>query len=113
MRKNNISNNVPPNEMQISESPKSGNEQRAGDEGVLQRKLLRLPIDSGLCLSVFCQALDTSIIATAIPRVTDEFNSLGDVGWYGSAYLMANCASLLHMESFTTFSQPNGSSREH
>ncbi|KAL3432238.1 MFS general substrate transporter [Aspergillus tetrazonus] len=48
-----------------------------------------------LCLAVFCQALDTTIIATAIPRITDEFDSLGDVGWYGAAYLLANCASLL------------------
>lgn len=37
-----------------------------------------------LCLAVFLLSLDNSIIATAIPRITDEFNSLGDVGWYGS-----------------------------
>ena len=28
--------------------------------------------------------LDNSIIATAIPKITDEFTSLPDVGWYGS-----------------------------
>jgi MFS family permease len=28
------------------------------------------------------------IIATAIPRITDDFKSLGNVGWYGSAYLL-------------------------
>ena len=27
--------------------------------------------------------------ATAIPRITTDFNSLGDVGWYGSSYLLA------------------------
>ncbi|KAI0126665.1 MFS transporter [Xylariales sp. AK1849] len=48
-----------------------------------------------LCLAIFCQALDTTILATAIPRITDEFNSLQDIGWYGSSYLLANCASLL------------------
>ena len=37
-----------------------------------------------LCLSVFLMALDNSIIATAIPKITDQFHSLGDVGWYGS-----------------------------
>lgn len=46
----------------------------------------------GLCLSVFCMALDNTIIATAIPRITDEFNSLQDIGWYGSAYLLTTCA---------------------
>jgi hypothetical protein len=28
---------------------------------------------------------DASIIATATPRITDTFNSLSDVGWYGSS----------------------------
>ena len=38
----------------------------------------------GLCLAVFCVALDNTIIATAIPRITDDFKALQDVGWYGS-----------------------------
>ncbi|KAK6528306.1 hypothetical protein TWF281_009550 [Arthrobotrys megalospora] len=42
----------------------------------------------GLCLSTFVIALDNSIIATAIPRITTQFNSIGDVGWYGSSYLL-------------------------
>ncbi|KAF3084453.1 hypothetical protein TWF569_006971 [Orbilia oligospora] len=42
----------------------------------------------GLCLSTFVIALDNSIIATAIPRITSQFNSIGDVGWYGSSYLL-------------------------
>ena len=46
----------------------------------------------GLCLSVFCVALDNTIIATAIPRITDDFHALQDVGWYGSAYLLTTCA---------------------
>lgn len=45
-----------------------------------------------LCLAVFCQALDNTIIATAIPKITDDFNSLEDVGWYGSGYLLSTCA---------------------
>ena len=36
-----------------------------------------------LSLAVLCQALDNTIITTAIPKTTDEFNSLDDVGWYG------------------------------
>ena len=40
----------------------------------------------GLCLSVFCVALDTTIISTAIPTITNQFHALQDVGfgWYGS-----------------------------
>lgn len=41
-------------------------------------------ITIALCLGVFLMALDNSIIATAIPHITDQFNSLDDVGWYGS-----------------------------
>ncbi|KAK2616555.1 hypothetical protein QQS21_000598 [Conoideocrella luteorostrata] len=41
---------------------------------------------------VACTFLDEGIIATAIPRITDEFRSLSDVGWYGSAYLSTLCA---------------------
>lgn len=43
--------------------------------------------------SLFLVALDRTIFATAIPRITDEFHSLGDIGWYGSAYLLASASS--------------------
>ncbi len=29
-----------------------------------------------------------TIVATAIPRITDEFHSLDEVGWYGSAFFV-------------------------
>lgn len=32
-------------------------------------------ITLALCLSVLCMALDNTIISTAIPRITDQFNS--------------------------------------
>lgn len=41
---------------------------------------------------IFLILLDTSIISTAIPRITADFNSLSDVGWYGSSYLLASAA---------------------
>ena len=34
-----------------------------------------------LLLSIFCVALDNTIIATAIPRITDTYHTLNDVGW--------------------------------
>ena len=45
-------------------------------------------ITTGLALATFVVALDNTIIATAIPQITSVFNSLGDVGWYGSSYLL-------------------------
>ncbi|KAL2127329.1 hypothetical protein VTI74DRAFT_10898 [Chaetomium olivicolor] len=41
-----------------------------------------------LVLSIFLVSLDMTIVATAIPRITDEFQGLGDVAWYGSAFFM-------------------------
>ncbi|OAA33335.1 MFS transporter [Moelleriella libera RCEF 2490] len=60
-------------------------------------------ITVALCLSVFCMALDNTIIATAIPRITDQFKALEDVGWYGSAYLLTTCAVQLIFGKLYTF----------
>ena len=42
-----------------------------------------------LLISMFIQNLDSTIIATAIPSITDEFHSVDQVGWYGSACFLA------------------------
>lgn len=47
---------------------------------------------AALCLAVFLVALDQTIIATAIPKITDHFNSIQDIGWYGSSYLLTATA---------------------
>ncbi|KAL4933004.1 MDR family MFS transporter [Aspergillus undulatus] len=47
---------------------------------------------SGMFISIFLVSLDRTIIATAIPSITDEFGSINDIGWYGSAYMLT-CAS--------------------
>ena len=51
-----------------------------------------IPILLAICLSIFLVALDMTIVATAIPRITDEFHSLNDVGWYGSAFFLTVAA---------------------
>ncbi|KAF2015868.1 MFS general substrate transporter [Aaosphaeria arxii CBS 175.79] len=67
-------------------------------------KAWRLTVISiALCLSVFCMALDNTIIATAIPRITDQFKTLNDVGWYGSSYLLTTCATQLIYGKLYTF----------
>ncbi|TGO48708.1 hypothetical protein BCON_0232g00100 [Botryotinia convoluta] len=45
-----------------------------------------------LCLAVFLVALDQTIISTAIPKITDHLKSTGDIGWYGSSYLLTKAA---------------------
>ncbi|KAA8642751.1 hypothetical protein EYZ11_007944 [Aspergillus tanneri] len=41
-----------------------------------------------LVISLFLVSLDQTIVATAIPKITDTFHSLDDVAWYGSAFFM-------------------------
>ncbi|KIW68756.1 hypothetical protein PV04_04678 [Phialophora macrospora] len=41
-----------------------------------------------LACSIFLVALDMTIVATAIPRITDQFHSLDQVGWYGSGFFL-------------------------
>ena len=82
-----------------------------------------IPIAGALYLSFFLVALvsrfpqslqssmltkrqDRTIIATAIPTITDDFHSLGDVGWYGSAYMLAACSLQLLMGRVYTFYNP-------
>ncbi|PWY81407.1 MFS general substrate transporter [Aspergillus eucalypticola CBS 122712] len=48
-----------------------------------------------LCLAIFLVTLDSTIIATATPYISDDFHSLGDVGWYSSVYTMVICTTQL------------------
>ncbi|KAI0099778.1 major facilitator superfamily domain-containing protein [Nemania sp. FL0031] len=52
-----------------------------------------LILHSSICLVQFMAGLDFNLIATSVPVITAEFNSIEDVGWYGSAYMIALCAS--------------------
>ncbi|KAI1377957.1 hypothetical protein F4677DRAFT_31490 [Hypoxylon crocopeplum] len=45
---------------------------------------------AAITIVYFLIMLDNTIIATAIPYITDEFHSLLDVGWYGSAYQLSS-----------------------
>ena len=45
--------------------------------------------------SRFNQKIQT-IVATAIPRITDEFQSIDQVGWYGSSFFLTLSAFQSH-----------------
>ena len=39
-----------------------------------------------------------------MPQITNEFNSAGDIGWYGAAYLITSCAfQLVFGKLYTVF----------
>ncbi|KAJ5238406.1 mfs aflatoxin efflux [Penicillium chermesinum] len=58
---------------------------------------------SSVFASSFLVGLDRNILSTAIPKITDEFNSTNDVGWYSSAFTLTCCASQLLVGKFYTF----------
>ncbi|EKG16280.1 Major facilitator superfamily domain general substrate transporter [Macrophomina phaseolina MS6] len=61
----------------------------AADEGAPKSNRFTFAvIIFALILAMFLVALDMTIIATAIPRITDEFHSLDEVAWYGSAFFL-------------------------
>ncbi|KFZ05414.1 hypothetical protein V501_08382 [Pseudogymnoascus sp. VKM F-4519 (FW-2642)] len=65
---------------------------------------LKLPVLTFCtCMAIFALALDTTIIATAIPTITREFKSLNDIGWYGAASFLTTCAFQLLWGRFYTF----------
>ncbi|POR33143.1 Putative HC-toxin efflux carrier TOXA [Tolypocladium paradoxum] len=49
---------------------------------------------------------DRTVVATAIPRITDQFGSFGDIGWYAGAYALSGCAMQLPLGRFYSFYPP-------
>lgn len=63
-------------EPQVDSPPPKNEEEEAYLTG-----LTLLSVLVSLVLVIFLMMLDTSIVATAIPRITTQFHSLDDVGW--------------------------------
>ncbi|KAF9766434.1 hypothetical protein IL306_001169 [Fusarium sp. DS 682] len=57
-------------------------------------------------VQVLAESKDRTIIATAIPRMTDEFHSIQDIGWYGSAFMVTTCCFQLLWGKIYTFYPP-------
>ncbi|KAK3826781.1 MAG: major facilitator superfamily domain-containing protein [Linnemannia gamsii] len=54
------------------------------------RQFLLIMIALALC--VFLASLDQIIVSTSIPAITVEYNSLNDIAWLGTAYMMTSTA---------------------
>lgn len=63
------------------------------EEKVTWSELLMLCIP--VALISFLVWLDETILATAIPKISDEFDSFSQIGWYGPAYLFGLCTCQL------------------
>ncbi|KAH0848459.1 GliA [Fonsecaea pedrosoi] len=69
-----------PQDGNLDEAPKPSDEHMHG---------IRLAATAvSLLLGMFLVALDNTILSTAIPKITDEFNDLNKISWYGASYFM-------------------------
>ncbi|KIW81780.1 hypothetical protein Z517_04806 [Fonsecaea pedrosoi CBS 271.37] len=69
-----------PQDGNLDEGPKPSDEHMHG---------IRLAATAvSLLLGMFLVALDNTILSTAIPKITDEFNDLNKISWYGASYFM-------------------------
>ncbi|KAI1424352.1 major facilitator superfamily domain-containing protein [Xylaria sp. FL1777] len=71
----------------VSPPPEGPQEGDPLDEHLTGVKLFLLLFATALVF--FVLLLDNSIISTAVPKITSEFHSLNDVGWYAGAYQLA------------------------
>ncbi|KAJ3538672.1 hypothetical protein NM208_g5808 [Fusarium decemcellulare] len=69
-------------------SEKDGKDEDTGAEYPHGFKLVSIMF--ALALSIFLASLDMTIVATAIPKITDEFRGLDKVSWYSTAFFMTN-----------------------
>ncbi|KAF4449182.1 major facilitator superfamily transporter [Fusarium austroafricanum] len=84
-------------------SPPDSSPQDQEDESKYPHGLKLAVIILSNMVAMFLVALDRTIIATAIPRITDDFKSLNDISWYASAYLITSSATQLLWGRIFTF----------
>ncbi|KAK8846841.1 hypothetical protein IAR55_005929 [Kwoniella newhampshirensis] len=72
-------------EKKISEPPKG----HSGDAGTMEMSGWRFwAIIVSLMVSIFLFALDQLIVATAIPKITEQFDSLSQLSWLASGFFL-------------------------
>lgn len=62
------------------------------DTGVYPTGLRMASIVVALVLSIFLVSLDLTIVGTAIPAITEDFQGLDKISWYGSAFFLTFAA---------------------
>ena len=74
---------------EIEQTQPTASKEAADDDQVeYPGGILLLTVTIALVLALFLAVMDMTILATAIPYITDEFHSLADLGWYASVFFM-------------------------
>ncbi|TLD19086.1 hypothetical protein PspLS_09970 [Pyricularia sp. CBS 133598] len=74
-----------------------------GRESSEQQSTVLVGLTIGVCLVAFAVGLDNTVLATAIPRITAEFNSLDNAAWYRSASFVASAGLQLPLAKLYTY----------
>ncbi|RAH40465.1 MFS general substrate transporter [Aspergillus brunneoviolaceus CBS 621.78] len=86
------------------EDPKHETDSLQEDHPQYPNRLSTLLLDiSALVVIQFLQGLDGTIVTTAIPKITNRFHALGDVGWYASSFMLTFCSFQLIWGKLYTF----------
>ncbi|KAH0428044.1 major facilitator superfamily transporter [Colletotrichum camelliae] len=94
---------VLPTSLEVKEAKEAGYQEDSAIEYPTGIRLALIIL--GLAMAVFLVFLDMTLIATAIPAITNQFNSLQHVGWYGSAYMLSLCSfQLVYGKCYELFS---------
>ncbi|THY81077.1 putative major facilitator superfamily transporter, partial [Aureobasidium pullulans] len=89
---------VPPEHLQIAEKHITDQplQEKVADEdpynGRSKRKVAVIML--ALCTAVFLGTLDSTIVTTALPTITENFNSASGYTWIGSAFSLANASTI-------------------
>ncbi|KAG5656822.1 hypothetical protein KAF25_010375 [Fusarium avenaceum] len=60
---------------------------------------------ASMAITCFLSGLDLTIVAVAVPSITDEFQTIADIGWYSAAYGMTLSAFVFFFgQIYTLFS---------
>lgn len=70
----------------------SNNDEVADDDRKLPTGLALWAILGPVTITYFLIFLDMCVVSTATPAITEQFNSIVDVGWYGGAYQLGSSA---------------------
>lgn len=81
-----------PEKTEPSPSPDQITEGEPTDTTVYPSGMKLALIMVSIYVALFLVALDRLIISTAIPQITNDFQSAGDIGWYGTAYMLTLCS---------------------
>ncbi|KAJ5783608.1 uncharacterized protein N7518_009285 [Penicillium psychrosexuale] len=99
------SDSSPAPDFKVSESPvDASNEAEAAPEPQLPGPFQFALVTFSLCLIIFVITLDSTVLATAVPVISDQFNSIKDIGWYSSVYFMTtSITQLLYGKLYTWY----------